>query len=73
MRTAEAKMIERILAELQRQVDLMLEYRLREIMTPLLTRVADTVIREARGELATTLREVVSRAVEHELTRHRGD
>jgi aspartate oxidase len=52
-------------------MDLMLDYRLREILTPLLTRAADSVVREARSELASTLRDVVARAVAQELTRHR--
>lgn len=67
----EEQLIQRVLAEVQHQVDLMLEYRLREALTPLLTRAADSVIREARGELASTLRDVVARAVAHELARHR--
>lgn len=65
------QMIQRVLADVQRQVDLMLEYRLREILTPILTRAADSVIRDARNELASTLRDVVARAVAQELSRHR--
>ena len=68
---AEEQIVERVMADLQRQVDLMLEYRLREILTPILTRAADSVIRDARGELASTLRDVVARAVAQELSRHR--
>jgi len=71
MRMPEEQMVQRVLAEVQRQIDLTLEYRLREVLTPLLTRVADNVIREARGELASTLRDVVARAVAQELARHR--
>ncbi|MES2990823.1 MAG: hypothetical protein V4844_05340 [Pseudomonadota bacterium] len=67
----EEQLTQRILNDLQRQMDLMLDYRLREILTPLLTRAADTVVREARSELASTLRDVVARAVAQELTRHR--
>jgi hypothetical protein len=65
------QLIERVMADLQRQVDLMLDYRLREILTPILTRAADAVIRDARAELASTLRDVVARAVAQELSRHR--
>jgi hypothetical protein len=65
------QMIQRVLVDVQRQVDLMLEYRLREILTPILTRAADGVIRDARNELASTLRDVVARAVAQELSRHR--
>lgn len=71
LRLAEDQMIQGVLAEVQRQVDLMIEYRLREALTPILNRAADSVVREARGELASTLRDVVARAVAQELSRHR--
>ena len=61
----------RVLADLQHQVDLMLEVRLREVLTPLLQRASDNLVRETRAELASTLREVVARAVAQELARHR--
>ena len=65
------QLTERVLIDLQRQIDLMLDYRLREVLTPLLTRAVDGVVREARSELASTLRDVVARAVAQELARHR--
>ena len=68
---SEEQVVQRVLADLQRQVDLMLEYRLREALAPLLARAADSVIRDARGELASTLRDVVARAVAREMARHR--
>ena len=64
-------MVARIVSELQRQVDLMLDYRLRETLTPVLTRLADALVREARAELASTLRDVVAKAVSQELARQR--
>lgn len=64
-------LVQRVLAEVQRQVDLMLEYRLREALTPLLVRLADSAVREARNELASALHDVVARAVAKELARHR--
>lgn len=67
---SEEQVVQRVLADLQRQVDLMLEYRLREALAPLLARAADSVIRDARGELASTLRDVVARAVAREMARH---
>ncbi len=70
-RMAEDQMIQQVLAEVQRQVDLMLEYRMREVLTPLLTRATDSLIRDARGELASALRDLVARAVAQELSRHR--
>ncbi len=69
---SEAQLVQRILADLQRQTELMLDYRMRELLTPLLARVTDNLIREVRGELASTLRDMVARAVAQELARHRG-
>ena len=65
------ELIQRVLADLQHQVELMLEYRLREALTPILTRATDSIIRDARAELASTLRDVVARAVAQEMSRHR--
>lgn len=62
---------QRILAEVQRQVDVMLETRMREALAPALARLTDALVREARAELASTLRDVVARAVAQELSRHR--
>lgn len=71
LRVADEAMIQGVLIEVQRQVELMLDYRLREALTPLLNRAADNLVREARTELASTLRDVVARAVAQELARHR--
>ena len=68
---SEAQIVEHVLAEVQRQIDLMLEYRLREALMPVLARVTENLIREARSELASTLRDVVARAVAQEMARHR--
>ena len=68
----EEELVQRVLADVQRQVELMLEVRLREVLAPVLTRATDALMREARNELASTLREVVARAVAQEITRHRG-
>lgn len=64
-------LVQRVLAGVQRQIDLVLEYRLRETLTPLLARAADGIVREARTELSASLRDVVERAVAQELARHR--
>ena len=69
---SEDQLIERVLGDLQRQVELMLEYRMREVLAPALARVADTLVRDARVELASTLRDMVARAVAQEMSRHRG-
>ena len=51
----------------------MLEVRLREALAPVLARVADALVRDARKELTTALRDVVARAVAEELARRRDD
>jgi hypothetical protein len=71
LRMPEQQLIQNVLVEVQRQVELMLEYRMREVLAPMLSRATDALIREARAELASTLRDVVSRAVAQELARHR--
>lgn len=68
----EDELVQRVLSDVQRQVELMLEVKLREALAPVLTRATDALMREARNELASTLREVVARAVAQELARHRG-
>jgi hypothetical protein len=67
----EEQLTQRVLNDLQHQIELMLDYRMREILTPILTRATDSVIRDARAELASTLRDLVARAVAQELARHR--
>lgn len=69
---AEAELVAAVMRELQPRIDLMFEYRLREALSPLLARLADAVLQDARGELAATLRDVVARAVAHEMARRRG-
>lgn len=67
----EDELVQRVLADLQRQIELMLEVKLREALAPALTRATDALMREARTELASTLRDVVARAVAAEIARHR--
>jgi len=68
----EEQLVQRVLTDLQRNADLMLEYRLRQALAPALARLSDALIRDVRDELAVTLHDVVSRAVNQELARHRG-
>ncbi|RZT93862.1 hypothetical protein [Rivibacter subsaxonicus] len=67
----EEQLVQRLLPELQRQVDLVIESRLREILAPVLERAAQTVVAEARDELATALRELLAQVVEQEVARRR--
>ena len=65
----QAELTQRVLADLQRQIDLMLEVRLREALAPVLARTADALIRDARKELTVALRDAVARSVAQELAR----
>lgn len=67
----EAQMTQRVLTEVQRQIDGMLEYRLREALAPILARTSEALVRELRQELSKTMRDVVSRAVAQEVVRQR--
>lgn len=68
---SEAQIVQRVLQDLQRQIDAMLEYRLREALAPTLAKMAEMLVRDVRGDIAATLRDVVARAVAQELARHR--
>lgn len=68
----EERMVQRVLADLQRHIDLMLEYRLRESLSPMLAKLTDELARDARTSVATALRELVVKAVAQELSRRRG-
>ena len=67
----EASLVDAVMTGLQPRIDLMLEYRLREALAPLLARATEAIVHEAREELARTLRDVVARAVNQELARRR--
>jgi hypothetical protein len=69
--SSQDQLTRQVLAELQRQIDGVLEYRVREILTPILARATDAVVREARHELARSLRDVVAQCVAQELQRQR--
>jgi hypothetical protein len=66
---SEVQLTQRLLADLQRQVELMLEVRLRETLAPILARATDTLVRDARKELTAAMRDIVSRAIAKELGR----
>ncbi|MGY4829285.1 hypothetical protein ACVNIS_11960 [Sphaerotilaceae bacterium SBD11-9] len=65
----EAMLTQRVLADLDRQLDLMFEQRLRETLAPVLARMTDTLVREMRNQLASSLRDLVAKAVSAELDR----
>lgn len=61
--------VRQVLADLQPRVDLMFEYRVREALTPLMQELAQQIVERTRVELGRSLRDVVARAVAHELQR----
>lgn len=67
----EALITQRVLADLQRQIDGMLEYRLRETLAPILARTTEALVRELRQELSKTMKDVVARSVAQEVARQR--
>jgi len=67
----EAQIAQRVLADVQRQIDGMLEFRLREALAPILHRTAEALVRELRQELSRTMRDVVARSVAQEVARNR--
>ena len=65
----DVQLTQRVLADLQRQVELMLEVRLREALAPILARAADALVRDAKKELTAAMRDIVSRSIARELGR----
>lgn len=68
---SEQELARRVMTGLQRQVDLMLEVRMREALSPLLARLTDSLVREMRAELTSTLQDVVAKAVAQEAAKWR--
>ena len=67
----EEELTQRVLTDVQRQVDRMFEFRMRESVGPVFARLLDAFLIETREELNKTLHDVVRRAVAQELARHR--
>lgn len=67
----EAQLAHRVLSDLQKQVDGMLEFRLKETMAPLIARHTEAIARDLRDELNRTLKDVVARSVAQELAKLR--
>jgi hypothetical protein len=67
----EDQLTQRVLLDVQRQVDRMFEFRVRESIGPAVARLIDAFLSDTRDELNRTLRDVVRRAVAQELAKHR--
>lgn len=68
---AETQITQQVLADVQRQVDRMFEYRVREAIGPALAQLTEQFVEAMRQELGVTLRDIVRRAVAQELARLR--
>ncbi len=67
----EVQLAHRVLGVVQKQIDGMLDFRLREAMTPILQRHTDALVRELRDELKQTMQDVITRAVAQEMAKVR--
>jgi hypothetical protein len=67
----EAQLAQRVLADVQKQIDGMLDFRLREALAPILARHSDALVRDLREELSRTMRDVVARSVTQEMAKLR--
>ena len=69
----EAQLAQRVLSAVQKQIDGMIEFRLREALAPILARHSEALVRDLHEELNRTMRDVVARSVSQEMAklRHR--
>lgn len=69
----EAQLAQRVLGVVQKQIDGMIDFRLKEAMAPILARHSEALVRDLREELSRTMSDVVARAVAQEMAklRHR--
>ena len=67
----EAQLVRSVMSDLDQQVSLMFEHRMREVMVPAFARATDALMNDLRFELALQMREMVARAVALALARQR--
>ena len=70
-RLADDALVEKVLEDVQRQVDLRIEHQLNAALAPVIEKLTSTLAADARVAIAESLREVVQRAVAQELDRIR--
>jgi hypothetical protein len=68
---SEAQLAQRVLADVQKQIDGMLDFRLREAIAPILARHSEALVRDLRDELKRTMQDVVTRSVAQEMAKLR--
>lgn len=67
----EAQLAQRVLTDVQRQIDGMLDFRLKEAIGPILAKHSEAMVRDLREELSRTMRDVVARSVTQEIAKLR--
>lgn len=67
----EAQLTQRILEQIEQQIDTMVSERLSPLMLAVLDRAVEELATHAKNELASTLRGIVSQAVSQELAKRR--
>jgi hypothetical protein len=67
----EQALVERVLVELQRQIDPVIEQKLRETLAPTLALVAEMLVHDSRDQLTGVLRDMAQRALAEALARQR--
>lgn len=67
----EAQLAQRVLGDVQKQIDGLLDFRLREAIGPILARHSEALVRDLREELGRTMRDVVARSVAQEMAKLR--
>ncbi|MBI2732387.1 MAG: hypothetical protein HYX44_03465 [Aquabacterium sp.] len=68
---SEAQLAQRVMGDVQRQIDGMLDFRLREAIGPVLARHTEALVKDLREELNRTMRDVVTRSVAQEMAKLR--
>lgn len=68
---SEEQLTQRVLLDLQKHIEQVLEQRVRETVEPALVRLADAMVNDTRDQLAEALRDLVANAVAQELARHK--
>ncbi len=66
---AHLALTENVLRSIQKEVDAVLDQRLKDALVPILARCAESMMQALREDLASTLHEIVSSAVAGELNR----
>ena len=68
---SEEEIAQRVLVDVQNQIDGLLDFRLREALGPILARHSEALVQDLREELGRTMQDVVARSVSQELAKLR--